>query len=172
MRAPENHPHRPFHLEDHPELKNDFFSLPDGFEEEFPFALQQRLAQKPRRIGGFAGLGWLRVGAPALVAGLVAVLLVTDWLPIPTAPPDGAVASVDVLNYEAAVEEILLDPVLAEAYLPELTQAAARTTETPQFETTDPLAKEVLALPEAASLDFLENHLQDAVVYEFLDSTP
>lgn len=152
-------PKKAFRLEEHPELRRDFFALPEGFEDRFPFALQQRLAQEKARATRWSLRRAVWLLAPTVsVACLVVAAFV--WLaPEQAAEPTLSYAD---LRLESIVEEAATDPELSEylmeALPPDAAQAALQTALT--------------AIPDAALNTFLTENADEGTLAEYLDSQP
>lgn len=154
---------KPFKLEEHPALKQDFFALPEGFADAFPYALQQRLADE-RRSRVSIGLRWLRVAAPVAAVVVLITTLYVGLAPVPENPNDQALAAATTdLSYESALEEIMLDPVLVEDYLPDLA---------PETAASHALKEQLDALPQESVAEFVDDYADQQDVLEYLESLP
>ena len=115
--------------------KEDPFVVPDGFFEQFPHAVQQRITEKRERPSILSG--WLR---PALAACAVVALVVIAWVLWPK--PASELPQIAVSTYETP------DHVSDELEAEELFTALS---------TDDPLLAEVdLTLTDAELAEYIE----------------
>lgn len=153
----------PFRLNDHPELKKDFFDVPKGFADDFAYRMQLRIAQERKRSLPDWGSIVRRLLAPSLAT--VATVVLVAVLSVNPRTTEGSVSEKELaeISYEAALEEALLDPVLAEQYL------ASLTTESQEAQK---LQAEMKLLPVEAVVNYVETEVDENLVLELLDSQP
>lgn len=154
-------PKKPFRLDEHPALKQDFFQVPPQLEDTFPYRMQQRLAQEAKRNTS-RSLGWVLSHYMLPAAALLVLVFGIYWQFAPT--PTSATPEQQQLaqqGYESLYEEALADPTLTDEIVADLFPEV-------QVETLKPALTGVSQ--EVIETYVLEN-IDDATLLEMLDTS-